>query len=66
MQIISCFIRISFYVVILSIFKDISSLDTEGAIKAGKQRSATRVNTIVKTLEAAESSLKELAAFSPN
>lgn len=51
---------------IRNVLQDLTELDREISVKAGKKRSEPKVEASLKRLEAAESSLKDLAAFYPN
>jgi hypothetical protein len=50
---------------IRTILQDITELQREGTMKAGKQRSETKVNAIQKRLSAAEKDLISLSKFMP-
>lgn len=45
--------------------QDVTSLEREGQVKTGRERSEARTNSILKTLNKAESTLKELQSFYP-
>lgn len=50
---------------IRAVIQDIVSLERESGLKEGKQRSEVRLNNMIKTIDATQTALNELAAFYP-